>query len=68
MDQFRAEWENVKRVLEEQIRLLESPSGMRTVGMGGKDTTVKSRVRIRRIITELEDLLKAHRGGTLRQR
>jgi hypothetical protein len=68
VDQFRAEWENVKRVLEEQIRLLDSPSRMRTVGRDGKDTTANSRERIRRIITELDDLLKAHKGGTPRQR
>jgi hypothetical protein len=64
VDQFRAEWENVKRLMEEQIRLLDSSSGMRTIGRGGKDTTEKSRERIRRIITELDELLKAHKGPT----
>ena len=54
----------MKRVLEEQIRLLDSSSGMRTTGRGGRDTTDKSRERIRRIITGPDELLKAHKGPT----
>ena len=60
MDQFRAEWENVKRLLERQILLLEPPADMRTTSKDRKDTTKESKERIHRIINELNELLKAH--------
>ena len=60
MDQFRVEWQNLKRHLERQMTLLEPPAGMRTIDKNGNDTTEKSKERIRHIIKELDQLLKAH--------
>jgi hypothetical protein len=60
MDQFRAEWRNLKTHFERQMTLLEPPASMRTTDKNGKDTTEQSKERIRRIIRELDRLLQAH--------
>ena len=54
-----AEWKNMKRVLERQLALFESPFSMRT-GSNGQDTTEETRNRVTRCIEELDALLKAH--------
>jgi hypothetical protein len=54
-----AEWKNMKRVLERQLALFESPFSMRT-GSNGQDTTEETRNRVARCIDELNALLKAH--------
>jgi hypothetical protein len=60
MDQFRSEWKNLKDGLERQLKLLGPPADMRTTDRNGKDTTKMSKERISRIISELDQLLKAH--------
>jgi len=54
-----AEWKNMKRDLERQLTLFESPFSMRT-GSNGQDTTEETRNRVTRCIEELDALLKAH--------
>jgi hypothetical protein len=54
-----AEWKNMKRVLERQLALFESPFSMRT-GSNGQDTTEETGNRVARCIDELNALLKAH--------
>ena len=60
MDQFRAEWKNIKRDLERQMALLGPPSEMRTTDENGKETTKGSKACLGRIIKELDQLLKVH--------
>ena len=54
-----AEWKNMKRDLERQLALFESPLSMRT-GSNGKDTTKETKKRVVSCIAELDALLKAH--------
>jgi hypothetical protein len=59
MNGLIAEWKNMKRVLERQLALFESPFSMRT-GSNGQDTTEETRNRVARCIDELNALLEAH--------
>ncbi|MEF3366890.1 hypothetical protein V3H18_10135 [Methylocystis sp. 9N] len=59
MEELIANWKTMKADLERQLALFEPPTNMHT-SSDGKDTTKKSKKRVRRCIEELEELIEIH--------
>jgi hypothetical protein len=59
MEELVAEWKAMKANLEKQLEQFGHPTNLHT-SHDGKDTTKKSKKRVRRCIEELEELLEIH--------